>query len=123
MERYKGIPNDAAVERVFSKSEAINVPVEIAVSEEIDEDTSLPSGRYLLKASLYRERTNGTEVVQVVQDSVTISCANRDSLSNLLRERVIPLYQDAISRLEAFSGGVIEDSQEQLESHSDSGSE
>lgn len=84
----------------FDKADEANIPVNIWLLEEKDDDDDNKTGRWELTASNYTPRKG------VLYEGVYKATADsRDELADLIREHIIPLYETAVKKLQAVCEG------------------
>ncbi len=83
----------------FDDVDDANVPVDIWLSEEEDDDGN-KTGFYTLKAGAYMPRKG------IVRESLfEVRSKNPEALRKIVREKIIPIYQTALAKLEAIANG------------------
>lgn len=81
----------------FDSADDANVPVDIWLTEEKDDDDK-PTGFWRLKASNYMPRK------ACIGSEFAVRSRNMKALQRIIRDKVLPLYAVAIGRISEMSG-------------------
>ena len=83
----------------FDDVDDANVPVDILLSKEEDDDGN-ETGFYTLRAGDYMPRK-----MAVSEGLFEVRSKNPEALRKIVREKIIPIYQTALAKLEAIANG------------------
>ena len=87
-------------ETPIEKIDSTAIPVDIWLKEEMDEEGK-PSGFWVLSSNIYMPRKG------LSYDGVfKLRSRDPESLRQIIRDKIIPVYQAGISRLEAMINGT-----------------